>query len=396
MGCGSFWGCNISSVKGIAMELKHVAIKNFKGVRSVEFPTNGAPNALRAVTALLGDNGSGKTSVLQAIALTLSLATRRTRNMASFSWHGFLPERVPSLGPTFVELVVGFEPEEVTLTSELFVAWQESLPSDRRQTMSIVPPSQHAEVTLRLEQGRAHSPQGFEAVNQFLGRYYVKALKDARPELKDNFAKLGDIFWFDQHRNLGTLMAENMAREGRFVDGSWQAYGPASDNGTHEGWQSGVEQLREYLVGWWGFHTTPGRRGKDFIPLLQASLETVFPGTRFVGIMPRGGVTSPRANDFYFLIDRDGRVYDLAEMSSGEQAVFPVIYEFVRLDIKRSIVLIDELELHLHPPEQQRLLAALPRIGPDCQFLITTHSEFLSSAIPNEQEVRLERGTRCL
>jgi predicted ATPase len=130
--------------------------------------------------------------------------------------------------------------------------------------------------------------------------------------------------------------------------------------------------------------------------LLQGSFETVFPGTEFVGLEPREGVTSQRVNDFYFMIDRDGRRYDLAEMSSGEQAVFPLVYEFVRLDIKRSIVLIDELELHLHPPEQQRLLAALPKIGPDCQFLITTHSEFLSSAIPNEQEVRLDKGTRCL
>src|SRR5690349_24963173 len=122
------------------MKLKHVIIKNFKGVLAVEFPTNEAPHALRGITALLGDNGSGKTTILQAIALTLSMATRRTRDMASFQWHGFLPERVPSSGPTFVELLVGFEPEEVALTNELFVAWQESLPSDRRQTMRIVPP----------------------------------------------------------------------------------------------------------------------------------------------------------------------------------------------------------------------------------------------------------------
>jgi len=190
-------------------------------------------------------------------------------------------------------------------------------------------------------------------------------------------------------------MAEDMASEGRFRE-EWRVGDMAGGGRIREGWQAGVEQLREYIVGWWGFHTTPGRHGKDFIPLLQACFDKVFPGTRFVGIMPRGGVTSPRANDFYFLIDRDGRTYDLAEMASGEQAVFPLVYEFVRLDIQRSVVLIDELELHLHPPEQQRLLAALPKIGPDCQFLITTHSEFLSSAIPNEQEVRLDRGTRCL
>jgi hypothetical protein len=374
------------------MKLKHVVIKNFKGIRSVEFPTASAPHALRSLTALLGDNGSGKTSVLQAIALTLSMATRRTRDMASFSWHGFLPERVSSLGPTFVELVVGFEQEEVELTADLFGEWQESLPPDRKQTMRIVPPSQYNEVILRLENGRVTSPQGFEAVLQFLGRFYIRALKYSRPELQDKFAELGDIFWFDQHRNLGSLVAGDTIDEAQARNvGDVNAEGR-----TREGWHAGVEQLREYLVGWWGFHTTPGRRGKDFIPLLQSSFGTIFPGTRFVGIMPRTGVTSPRANDFYFLIDRDDRVYDLAEMSSGEQAVFPLAYEFVRLDIKRSIVLIDELELHLHPPEQQRLLAALPRIGPDCQFIITTHSEFLSSVIPNEQEVRLDKGVRCL
>lgn len=374
------------------MELKHVIIRNFKGLRELELPMAEAPQALGRLTALLGDNGSGKTTALQAIALTLSLATRRTRDVASFNWHGFLPERVPSLGPTFVELLVAFHPEEVSVTSELFLAWQESLPPERRQTLRIVPPSQHIEVTLRLEGGRLTSPQGFEAVNQFLGRYYAKTLVKARPDLKDHFARLGDIFWFDQHRNLGSRTAD----EPHFatVHDRWQS-DDRNGNGR-EGWQAGVEQLREYLVGWWGFHTTPGRQGRDFVPPLQSLFQHVFPGTRFVGIMPRDGISSPRANDFYFLIDRDGRVYDLAEMSSGEQAVFPLAYEFVRLDIRRSIVLIDELELHLHPPEQQRLLAALPRIGPDCQFIITTHSEFLTSAIPNEQEVRLDRGVRCL
>lgn len=361
------------------MKLKRVAIKNFKGLESIEFSMESSAQNPRALTALLGDNGSGKTSILQAIALTLSMATRKTRDPSTFQWHGFLPERVSSLGPTFVELAIAFEKEEIDLTSELFEAWQESLPTEWKQLKKIVPPSEHSEVTLRFEQGRINALQGFEAQNQFLGRYYVRELMNTRPELRDRFSKLGDVFWFDQHRNLGSSIVEYAAAEGQ----------------KRQNWQSGVELLREYLVGWWGHHTTPQRRGKDYIIPLESLFQKIFPGTKFIGIMPRD-IPEAKAKDFYFLIDRDGRTYDLAEMSSGEQAVFPLIYEFVRLDIQRSIVLMDELELHLHPPEQQRLLAALPKIGPDCQFMITTHSEFLTSVIPNEYEVRLDRGIRCL
>ena len=364
------------------MKLKNVVIRNFKGVRHVEFSTETTSQTPRRLTALIGDNGSGKTSVLQAIALTLSLATRRTYDTASFNWHGFLPERVSSLGTTLVELDIMFDSDEISTTSKLFNTWVDSLPPERRDG-NYVPPSERSEVQLRFESGKLSSPQGFEAVNQFLGRYYVKALMKDLPDLRKDFASLGDIFWFDQHRNLGTSMVDGFSSNG-------------SNGQQSEGWQSGVEQLREYLIGWWGYHTSRNQRGRDYIVPLEKGIQALFPETRFIGIMPRGDVTLPKTSDFYFLIDRGGRVYDLAEMSSGEQAIFPLIYEFVRLDIQRSIVLIDELELHLHPPEQQKLLAALPKIGADCQFLITTHSEFLSSAIPNEQEIRLERGKLCL
>ena len=35
--------------KGISMKLKHVVIKNFKGIREVDFPSDAAPNALRSL-----------------------------------------------------------------------------------------------------------------------------------------------------------------------------------------------------------------------------------------------------------------------------------------------------------------------------------------------------------
>jgi predicted ATP-binding protein involved in virulence len=54
------------------------------------------------------------------------------------------------------------------------------------------------------------------------------------------------------------------------------------------------------------------------------------------------------------------------------------------------------LELHLHPPQQQVLISSLQRIGPDCQFILTSHSPYLETVTPAENEIRLPGGSPCL
>src|SRR5438045_3144500 len=103
------------------MKLQRALIRNFKGVRELEIDFSSPYEAEpRQLTCLLGDNGSGKTTVLQAISLTLSLATRRTSSPDQFDWPGFLAERVSSLGPTRVELHVQFDEPELQRTYELW------------------------------------------------------------------------------------------------------------------------------------------------------------------------------------------------------------------------------------------------------------------------------------
>jgi predicted ATP-binding protein involved in virulence len=96
------------------------------------------------------------------------------------------------------------------------------------------------------------------------------------------------------------------------------------------------------------------------------------------------------------MLSDGNRTYDIEEMSAGEQAVFPMLFEFVRQRIRNSIVLIDEIDLNLHPPLAQALLANLPRLGPQCQFIFTTHSSAISEIVSPHEILRLEGGLPCL
>nr|WP_275939152.1 AAA family ATPase [Polyangium spumosum] len=55
-----------------------------------------------------------------------------------------------------------------------------------------------------------------------------------------------------------------------------------------------------------------------------------------------------------------------------------------------GIVLIDEIELHLHPAWQRRVIPDLRRAFPKVQFIITTHSPQVLSEVPTESVIVLD------
>lgn len=57
---------------------------------------------------------------------------------------------------------------------------------------------------------------------------------------------------------------------------------------------------------------------------------------------------------------------------------------------KQGIVLIDEIETHLHPELQRLVMPLLTKIFPNIQFIVTTHSPFVLSSMPNAVAYDLE------
>ena len=101
---------------------------------------------------------------------------------------------------------------------------------------------------------------------------------------------------------------------------------------------------------------------------------------------------------FQFSIHIDGREpFDFNTMSMGYAAVLDIICDLImrmesqhRYDLE-GIVLIDEIETHLHVELQKQIVPILTELFPNIQFILTTHSPFILNSAPNAVIYDLEK-----
>ncbi len=362
------------------MKVESISVSNFKILDQLEVSfRNRSIDEIADRFMVLGDNGSGKTSLLQAVALPLVLATRSRGSIDQFDWYGFLPARYMKAGPPRIELVVTFAPEELEKTREVAYRWWETQPAVTRRPFT--EPANQEVVRLVME-GNSWPRAGSAAeLFQFSGRYYVTQLLKTDPNARSWYKELPGVFFFDQYRNLA--WSSPSPHEG--------ADGQEDELQARQTLEQGIASLRKHLLRWFFRRRTKSYQ-VDFLKELEDLFALVFPGRTFSGIDEVPG----SADDYYFLLNDGEREYELVEMSGGEQSVFPILFSFVRSQIANSVVLIDEIDLNLHPPAAQALVSQLSKIGPTCQFIFTTHSRAVSSIMSPGNLTRLPGGLLCL
>lgn len=112
--------------------------------------------------------------------------------------------------------------------------------------------------------------------------------------------------------------------------------------------------------------------------------------------------------NYNFLIEQKGRnPYSLDELSDGYSAIISIVADLIlRMDRNwllkgklsqydvEGVVLIDELETHLHVELQRKILPFLTEFFPRIQFIITTHSAYILNSISNACIYDLEKQVR--
>lgn len=97
------------------------------------------------------------------------------------------------------------------------------------------------------------------------------------------------------------------------------------------------------------------------------------------------------------LIDRGRSTVAVRQMSDGERGTLALVLDLTRRLAQanpemadpaleaEAVVLIDELELHLHPVWQRQIVRKLSMTFPRCQFIATSHSPQVVASVSPEQ-----------
>ncbi|MEN8221324.1 MAG: AAA family ATPase [Pseudomonadota bacterium] len=333
------------------MKFKSVTIENFRAIEKIQLPLH------KQLTILVGENGSGKTSILDAISIVLGeipkhfcVQKRRffeesdinpyapyikvqLENMDGLSWH-YQSQKVPYNG----------------LKTDEKLSCLNDLHKYLDKIIENLNESKTVEIPVLAYYGMNRDALKIPKETQLHREFHrLEALKNALNVTPDFW----DVFeWF--------FALENFEQREKIERHDW-----------------------DYQI--------------TLLKAVRHAICRMIPGAS----NPRTKVQPLR-----FVVDLEiegakKEILSLEQLSAGYRVMLSLVIDLARrmaqanphLEEKaiesEAIVLIDEIDLHLHPKWQQHVLVDLMKTFPNTQFLVTTHSASVLTTVKSENIVVL-------
>ncbi|WP_161594192.1 AAA family ATPase [Paenibacillus sp. CFBP13512] len=313
------------------MKIHNILIENFRGISRTELHLEGKSSVL------FGENGTGKSSVLDCLAIMLSrVAAGVSNNRAGAGRRQFQES----------DIQIGYKVSQSQLNvkyNNSFYTWSLSKNKDLRKT-TIKKNNQLSMLVHNInEELEANSK-----ANIPLSVYYPvnRAVLDVPLRIRKKH-------FFDQISSY----------EGALTSGA--------DFRVFFEWFRAQEDLENEIR---------VRTTKNYIdPLLNAVRKAIY------SFLP--GFTDIQVSRYplRMIIHKGNIPLEVNQLSQGEKCMLAMVGDLARrLAIANpnleeplmgeGLVLIDEIELHLHPSWQRKILDILTTTFPNLQFIVTTHS----------------------
>ena len=364
------------------MKVKRLELKGFRGFDEIVLDFDTTP---QRPTVFIGNNGVGKSSVLDSLVVLLSWFIKRIefdpdskKPLQSETEHISLPEFQFAYGYPFEDIknncdnasgkiLIDYKSEEIQWTISTVVQVHNYVEdTNTNHTLNIFNPEVE-ELNILTKKIRDATRKKSDESLPIIIYYSVNRSSSEIPLISQNIVSITTI---DAYKN---------ALDRRSIDSK-----------EFFQWYRNTEDLENERI-----RDDANYKDKQLVAVRDAihSLIPEFDNLRIRRSPPRMTVNKTIGDKVEELT--------INQLSDGEKCLLVMVGDIARrlaianpsLDDPlqgEGIVLIDEIELHLHPTWQQNIIPALTRTFPNCQFIITTHSPQVLGCVHPENIYNLE------
>lgn len=343
------------------MKLEKIEIESFRGIEHMRLDLRDELGRIQTQVPIVGPNTSGKTSILDAITLCLGPVTelRAQRSDLALS-----PSSLVRRGSARarVQCTVWFSDEEIAATRDVFERAghpaKKKVPSVNRVTVTWEYPDPEGRHPLGVN---VYEPS--DAYLLFKGRVVAARFLHVEGIGARSLRQLGGVFMFDQKR---TGLAQRMTAEMRALAAGAEAEEAPEDRSAAD-YTSDPRLILLQLASRAEARQDPEATEREDFERLRTLYAQVCKPHRIGSLVNTG-------SGLDLELEGPQGAYRFDGISSGQLMILLLLLRFARSRIHASVVLIDEIELHLHPLWQTRLYQSLGTLGLDNQVFFTTHS----------------------
>lgn len=355
------------------MRIKKLNLKNFRGFKELEIKFPGSN-----LVVFVGINGSGKSSILDCLAMFLFQFVSELCGKSSRGNEFVITDSDINIEAEETTNIITIDRIHHPMASDNTFSWMIMKSRSPRKSRGAYP------TTPSL-----YSSQVYEKISK-------------NPDLN-----LTVLAYYQNQKIFPGSTAKSKKKEYEF--NQFYAYENA--------FKKGVQDFNDFTT-WFRLeedweNEKKIEKGLDFV---NNNLEVVRRAIKnFLDEIPSTGlsnlhvVRSKRDKPFRFdtshnsslVIEKGGENLRIDQLSDGEKMLLLVVSDLARrLSIAnpgmddslqgKGVVLIDEVDLHLHPQWQREVIPAMGKTFPNCQFITTTHSPQVLSNVEKENILILE------
>jgi predicted ATP-binding protein involved in virulence len=355
------------------MEIRKIRLSNVGRFTDLEVAFAPTEKHASKVTVFVGNNGAGKTTLLKALATSLSWFVEGVRT--DMGRGSAITQDLIHNDAVIAKMEIEVR-SVATATKDNKVDFLWTLTKNRRGRRVIA----RSDTTQARQLADVYKDGltllGVNASLPLIAYYPVERSVLEIPLAVSKGKNIDQLDGYDKSLNQGVDF-------GRFFEWFRDREDIENENGISPSAMAQLSKKFDKSAPLWKEIESINALSRDIqLTAVRTAISTFMPGFTNLRVM--------RDPHLHMVVDKAERPLNVTQLSQGEKSIMALVGDIARrlaiMNPSRTdplngngIVLIDEVDLHLHPKWQRRLIHQLTETFPNCQFILTTHSPLVIS-----------------